>query len=76
MALEPEFKGNAYDAGDAQRVPSSLGEAIALLEESAIAREAFGADVVDHYLHFARTELRTFEAAVTDWEKFRRFERL
>jgi glutamine synthetase len=76
LALEPEFKGNAYDAGDAQRVPSSLGDAIALLEESAIAREAFGADVVDHYLHFARTELRTFEAAVTDWEKFRGFERL
>ena len=76
LALEPEFKGNAYDAGDAQRVPSSLGEAIALLEESAIAREAFGTDVVDHYLHYARTELRTFEAAVTDWEKLRGFERL
>ena len=57
-------------------MPSSLGEAIALLEGSAIAREAFGEDVVDHYLHYARTELRTFEAAVTDWEKFRGFERL
>jgi glutamine synthetase len=76
LALEPEFTGNAYDAGDAQRVPSSLGEAISLLEGSSIAREAFGSDVVDHYLHFARSELRTFESAVTDWEKFRGFERL
>ena len=33
-------------------------------------------EVVDHYLHYARTELRSFEAAVTDWEKFRSFERL
>jgi glutamine synthetase len=41
-----------------------------------MAREAFGDDVVDHYLHFARTEQRAFDAAVTDWEKFRGFERL
>ena len=58
-------------------MPSSAGRRRStLLEESALAREAFGAEVVDHYLHFARTELRTFEAAVTDWEKFRGFERL
>jgi glutamine synthetase len=76
LDLEDACAGNAYDAADKPRVPSSLGTAIDLFEGSALAREAFGAQVVDHYLHYARTELRSFEAAVTDWEKFRSFERL
>jgi glutamine synthetase len=75
LELEPEYRGNAYDS-EAARVPSSLAEAIGLLEGSSLAREAFGEDVVAHYLHFARSELRSFEAAVTDWERFRGFERL
>ena len=41
-----------------------------------MAREAFGAEVVDHYLNRARVEIDAFEAAVTDWERFRGFERL
>jgi glutamine synthetase len=41
-----------------------------------VARDAFGDDVVDHYLNNARVELAAFEAAVTDWERFRGFERL
>src|SRR4051812_28735371 len=76
LDLEDAYGGNAYDAHDKPRVPSSLGAAIDLFEGSTLAREAFGAQVVDHYLHYARTELRSFEAAVTDWEKFRSFERL
>ena len=31
---------------------------------------------MDHYLNHARVELEAFDAAVTDWEKFRGFERL
>ena len=76
LELEEAYPGNAYDATDKPRVPSSLGAAIDLFEGSALARHAFGDEVVDHYLHYARTELRSFEAAVTDWEKFRSFERL
>jgi glutamine synthetase len=41
-----------------------------------VAREAFGTDVVDHYLNRARVEIEAFESAVTDWERFRGFERL
>ena len=41
-----------------------------------MAREAFGQEVVDHYLNHSRVELEAFEATVTDWEKFRGFERL
>ena len=39
-------------------------------------REAFGDDVVDHYANAARVELAAFDAAVTDWERRRGFERL
>ncbi len=31
---------------------------------------------MDHYLNRARVELDAFEAAITDWEKIRGFERL
>ena len=75
LELGPAFAGNAYDA-DLPRVPSSLHEAIRGLEGSSFAREAFGDEVVDHYLNAARLEQRTFEAAVTDWELHRGFERL
>ena len=77
LELEPEFRGNAYDApAEVPRLPGSLHEAVELLASSALAREAFGDEVVDHYLHAARQEQRTFEAAVTDWERLRGFERL
>ena len=75
LDLEPALQGNAYDS-DAPRIPSSLHEAIALLEASSFAREAFGDEVVDHYLNAARLEQRAFESAVTDWELSAHFERL
>ncbi len=72
----PAFDGNAYLAGDLPRIPATLPDAIAEFERSAFVREAFGAAVVEHYLHFARTEQRKFEEAVTDWERARLFERI
>jgi glutamine synthetase len=68
-------KGNAYDS-DADRLPTTLRDARALLAESSIARKAFGDDVVDHYVHAAGVELAAFESAITDWERVRGFERL
>ena len=47
-----------------------------LFAASDVAREAFGAEVVDHYLNRAQIEIDAYEAAVTDWERFRGFERL
>jgi glutamine synthetase len=75
LPLEPAFEGNAYES-DKPKVPHTMYAARDLFAESAIAREAFGQDVVDHYLNRARIELDAYEAAVTDWEKFRGFERL
>ena len=51
-------------------------EARDLLAGSELAHEAFGREVVDHYLNRARVELEAFESSVTDWELFRGFERL
>ncbi|GHH56120.1 glutamine synthetase family protein [Lentzea cavernae] len=75
LELEDEFVGNAY-ASDRPTVPTTLREAADLLAGSEIARSAFGQDVVDHYLNAAKVELTAFDAAVTDWEKVRGFERL
>ena len=36
----------------------------------------FGDAVVDHYVNNADVELAAFDAAVTDWERFRSFERM
>ncbi|GLZ33472.1 glutamine synthetase [Lentzea sp. NBRC 105346] len=75
LPLEDEFVGNAY-ASDRATVPHTLRDAADLLAGSELAREAFGKDVVDHYLNAARVELDAYEAAVTDWERVRGFERL
>jgi glutamine synthetase len=75
LALSEPFGGNAYTA-DSPRVPPTLREAASLLEDSKIAREAFGPDVVDHYANAARVEILAFDAAVTDWERVRSFERM
>ncbi|MFI6761894.1 glutamine synthetase family protein [Micromonospora sp. NPDC050417] len=75
LPLPPAQVGNAF-ALDLPRLPGSLAEAVRLWEESAIARDAFGVEVVTHYAAAARAELAEFDRAVTDWERRRGFERL
>ncbi|HWM94576.1 MAG TPA: glutamine synthetase family protein [Thermoanaerobaculia bacterium] len=75
--IEPPevFQGDLYAAAELPKVPGTLREAIAELERSDMAREAFGEDVFEHYLHFLRTEQRKFDEVVTCWERARYFER-
>ncbi|GHE02100.1 glutamine synthetase family protein [Streptomyces alanosinicus] len=75
LELPEPCPGNAYAAGLAH-VPTTLREAAELWENSPIARAAFGDEVVAHYRNMARVELEAFDAAVTDWELRRSFERL
>ncbi|BDH11282.1 glutamine synthetase family protein [Streptomyces hygroscopicus] len=75
LELPEATTGNAY-TGDAAHVPTTLREAAELWEKSPIARAAFGDEVVDHYRHMARVEQDAYDAAVTDWERFRSFERM
>jgi glutamine synthetase len=71
----PRFEGDAYGAADLPRVPATLPDAIRAFESSALFRDAFGAAVVEHLLHFARTEQRKFDETVTTWERRRYLER-
>ncbi|WEK60223.1 MAG: glutamine synthetase family protein [Candidatus Microbacterium colombiense] len=75
LALEPETKGNAYESG-APVVPTTMRDARDALLRSEIAASVFGEDVVKHYVHYADIEIEAFDAAVTDWELTRGFERL
>ncbi len=72
--LPPSYQGNAYES-DVRRFPNTLRDAIAALEGGRIAVEAFGQDVVDHYLIYARTEQEQFDRVVTSYERERLFER-
>jgi len=74
LEAPPPLEGNAYES-DAERFPSTMREAIAALESGEMARAAFGDQVVDHYLTYARTEQSLYDRFVTDWERARYFER-
>lgn len=69
-----EFRGNAYEAKDVPRVPTSLYEAVAEFQKSKVARAAFGDFVVEHLAHLVSEEQVIFDNVVTDWEVIRYFE--
>jgi glutamine synthetase len=75
--IEPPemFRGNLYEAQGVPQVPSTLAEAIREAERSEMLREAFGNEVLEHYLHFALIEKQKFDQTVTTWERARFLER-
>ena len=75
LELGEEYTGNAYRSESA-RVPASLSDALSLWEGSDFAREGFGEEVVEHYANMARVEIAAYARAVTDWERYRSFERM
>lgn len=75
LPLEPPMQGNAY-ALDTDRVPTTLAEARELFVNSDFIRDAFGAGVQKHYGHMAAVEIDAYNRAVTDWERYRSFERM
>ncbi|NIA03673.1 MAG: glutamine synthetase, partial [Nitrospirae bacterium] len=76
--IEPplEMSGNAYSASEIPPLPSNISQATKLFNESPFVRAAFGDDVVNHYVQFARQEEQAFARVVTDWERARFFERI
>ena len=72
----PHFSGDLYAAQDQASLPGSLGKAIDLFERSSFARTAFGDPVVEHYVHFFRTEAAAYDVSVDNWERKRYFERI
>ena len=75
LPLEPPLTGNAYTT-DSAHVPNTLRDAAELWTGSELARAVFGDEVVEHYANMATVELAAFDAAVTEWELMRGFERL
>ena len=76
--IEPpaEFNGDVYQDKNVQHVPKTLRAATELFDNSHFARQVFGEDVVNHYVHFFNTEADAYDSAVTNWELQRYFERI
>ncbi len=76
--IEPPdiFDGDVYKAQDLPHVPKTLSEATKIFEKSTFIKNCFGESVQKHYSHFFTNEQRDFDAAVTDWERKRYFERI
>lgn len=70
------FTGDLYAAADVEPLPRSLESATERFCSSSFVQRALGAEVVEHYGHFFRTEAAAHAAAVTDWERHRYFERI
>jgi glutamine synthetase len=75
LELEPPFVGDAYQGKGIREIAKTLRAAIDLMDKSKMLREAFGDDVVEHYLHTARWEQFEYDRRITDWELKRGFER-
>lgn len=75
LELEPEFRGDAYEARHIREIPTTLRAALEKLDNSALLRQVMGDAVIDHYLHTGRWEQFEYDRRVTNWELWRGFER-
>ena len=75
LSLAPPFEGDAYVDEHLPEVSKTLREACAALKTSSMLREAFGDEVIDHYVHTAEWEQKEYDRRITDWELQRGFER-
>ncbi len=75
LDLPEAFTGDVYASSDSESIPNNLYKAISTLENSTMLKEAFGEDVIKHYVRCAEVEIEEFEKVVTDWEVKRGFER-
>lgn len=72
----PVFEGDVYAARNLPRVPYTLEHAVDLFVASGFVKDTLGESAAEHYAHFYRSEQKSFERAVTDWERKRYFERI
>ena len=75
LALEPEMTGDMYHTDGIREIPKTLREAADLAQGSNWLRAAFGAEVVEHYVHAARWEVSESDRVVSDFELRRGLER-
>lgn len=70
----PETVGNGYLDDKNGRLPGDLKEATSQMKKSAVAKELFGEEFVQHFTQTREWEWREFSSQVTDWERNRYFE--
>ncbi|TIT90490.1 MAG: glutamine synthetase, partial [Mesorhizobium sp.] len=75
LELQKPFVGDAYQASRLPEIPKTLRDATETLSKSKMLKQAFGEDVVEHYVHTARWEQFEYDRRITDWELHRGFER-
>lgn len=75
LELEPAFVGDAYVTKKLREIPKTLREATDTLRKSKMLKDAFGEQVIGHYVHTAEWEQFEYDRRVTDWELQRGFER-
>eukprot|EP01126_Amoeba_proteus_P008070 TRINITY_DN1295_c0_g2_i4.p1 TRINITY_DN1295_c0_g2~~TRINITY_DN1295_c0_g2_i4.p1 ORF type:complete len:534 (+),score=100.14 TRINITY_DN1295_c0_g2_i4:156-1604(+) len=76
LECPPALKGDLYTTKGIPQCPSTLQAALEAFERSDFAKKAFGVDVVKHYSHYYREEVRQFNDYVTNWERRRYFEQI
>ncbi|MGJ8527218.1 glutamine synthetase family protein [Maritalea sp.] len=75
LELAPPSTGDIYADKDAGEIPQTLRDAAVTLKGSKMLRDAFGDEVVAHYVRAAEWEQEEFDQVVTDYEIARGFER-
>jgi glutamine synthetase len=75
LELDAPVTGDLYRSRRLKDVPRTLRSASEALRKSKMLREAFGDEVIDHYVRAAEWEQEEFDRVVTDYELARGFER-
>jgi len=75
LTLSDPVRGDVYGMADVPDIPATLRAATEAFRQSFMLRRAMGDWVIDHYTRAAEVEQEAFDAAVTDWEVARGFER-
>ncbi|MBZ9761967.1 glutamine synthetase family protein [Mesorhizobium sp. CA8] len=75
LELQKPFVGDAYQASRLPEIPKTLRDATETLAKSKMLKQAFGEEVIEHYVHTARWEQFEYDRRITDWELHRGFER-
>ena len=74
LALQPATVGNGYTDEGYGRLPGNLQKATQAMKESAVAKELFGEEFVNHFVATREWEWAQYSRVVSDWEKKRYFE--
>jgi glutamine synthetase len=67
-------KGNGYLEKGNGILPGTLEKATSAMKNSALAKELFGEEFVNHFVSTREWECRQYAKVVTDWELRRYFE--